>query len=168
MLQNLIVPAFLAYFLAVWLGVCLLIARLGGWSQLAGRYRVAKLPDGKVRYFQSATISRVGLPCNYGACLTMIVNEQGLGLVVFPLLRPGHPPLFIPWTDFYNPRQRTVLRFWKFIDVEIGEPALVTMQLPVWLFEQANRAMSESGGSESGGGESATAGAGSKEHDDGH
>jgi hypothetical protein len=145
LLQILIVPGFLLYFLAIWLGACWAIARFGGWAALAARYRVEKLPAGKCYYFQSASFSAAGLPCNYGSCLTMIVSERGLGLVVFPIFRLGHPPLLIPWSDFYAPRQRTVLGFWKFFEAEIGEPAKVRVCLPGWLFEQANQAMAAAG-----------------------
>lgn len=141
MLQNWFVPGFILYFLAMWLGVCLLIARFGGWGGLAKHYRVEKLPPGKRYHFQSAVLTTCGLPCNYGSCLTLVVAAQGLGLAVFPLFRPGHPPLLIPWSDFYHPRLRTVLRFWKLFEAEVGEPAITTICLPAWLFEQANLAM---------------------------
>jgi hypothetical protein len=144
-LPNLLLPGFLLYFLAMWLGACLLIARFGGWGGLAKQYRVEKLPPGKRYHFQSASLTRAGMPCNYGSCLTLVVTEQGLGLAVFPIFRPGHPPLLIPWSDFLNPRRRTVLWYWKFFEAEVGEPAIATIALPQWLFEQANQAMAAAG-----------------------
>lgn len=65
------------YFVAMWLGACLLIVRFGGWGGLAKQYRVEKLPPGKRYHFQSASLTRAGMPCNYGSCLTLVVCEHG-------------------------------------------------------------------------------------------
>jgi hypothetical protein len=35
---------------------------------------------------------------SYNNCLTIGVTDEGLYLAVFPLFRPGHPPLLIDWS----------------------------------------------------------------------
>ena len=34
---------------------------------------------------------------NYSSVLNVVVSFEGIALRVFPLFRPGHPPLIIPW-----------------------------------------------------------------------
>ena len=162
-MQNLLFPAIFLAFALWWSFLCWVIAVFGGWRSLAKKYGVQRLPAGKKYYLQSAAFSRAGLPCHYGSCVTMIVCEEGLGMAVFPVFRVGHPPLLIPWDEFYRPRQKTVLWYWKFFEAEIGEPPIVTVCLPEWLFAQANRAMADDGKSAE-----RTAVEGTKEYDDAH
>ncbi|HEY1380157.1 MAG TPA: hypothetical protein VGF55_25370 [Gemmataceae bacterium] len=90
-----------ALFAVLWCGVLLLIGRMGGWSRLAAAYRHDGRFDGYRTRFASGELRGplLGLPCNYGGCLTLGSNPDGLYLAVLPLFRPGHPPLFIPWQD---------------------------------------------------------------------
>lgn len=163
-MQNLLFPAIVLAFALWWSFICWLIAVIGGWRALGRRYGVRRLPAGKKYYFQSAAFSpagnRLGFPCNYGGGLTMIVSAEGLGLAILPIFRIGHPPLLIPWTEFCQPRQKTFLGYWKFFEAEIGEPPIVTVCLPGWLFEQANRAMAVNA--------EGSADEGTKENDDAH
>ncbi len=39
------------------------------------------------------------MPASYKACITLIVNEEGIGFSVLWPFRVGHPPLYIPWSD---------------------------------------------------------------------
>ena len=161
MWQNLLILAIPLAFVLFWSFTIWHLAWLGGWRALGKKYGVQRLPTGKKYSWQSASFQGGSagwqFPCNYGSCLTMIVCDQGLGLAVSPIFRVGHPPLLIPWSEFYSPRQKTVLWYWKFFAAEIGEPAIVTVCLPGWLFEQANRAMTSEAAYE-----------GTKEHDDAH
>ena len=68
---------------------------LSGWWRLSRHYRASSPFEG-VR-FQMRT-GHLGWS-NYGNCLTVGVNGDGLRLSVFFLFRPGHPPLFISWSD---------------------------------------------------------------------
>jgi hypothetical protein len=91
-----IIPIAIAGFAAFWCGIVWLIATVGGWHSLARVYR-SQLPfSGHTWRFRSG---RMGGFAKYNGVLTVGVNSAGLYLAVFPLFRPGHPPLFIPWHD---------------------------------------------------------------------
>ena len=83
-------------FIFGWIAVSILIAQLSGWARLASHYRDDAPLDGIRFHFQSAGM-RFGT--NYSGCLTVGVNRKGLYLMVWLLLRFGHPPLVIPWRD---------------------------------------------------------------------
>ena len=91
----LVVPALVA---VLWIGVMHLAAWIGGWSRLADAYQFRGPFDGYRKRFVSGELTGY-LPCNYGGCLTLGANPLGLYVAVVPPLRPGHPPLFIPWSD---------------------------------------------------------------------
>jgi hypothetical protein len=87
---------FFAAFVGLWVGISLLIARIGGWSTLATFYRLSGSFSGDCWRFQSGEFRwKMG----YNNCLSIGSNESGLHLSVFYLLRLGHPDLFIPWAD---------------------------------------------------------------------
>jgi len=90
------VPAYIVFFLILWIGVCKLISATGGWRILARDYRANSLFDGKKLWLKS-----VGMRSwtNYSNCITVGANKYGLYLSVLPIFRIGHPPLFFPWTD---------------------------------------------------------------------
>lgn len=143
-MKELLLLLFPLYFACVWLGAMHLAAWLGGWKALAGKYRVTQMPPGQAHWFQSVALTRIpGLPANYGSCTILTITAEGLGLSVLAPFRLGHPPLLIPWTEFYNVQPRTVFFYWKFVDAQIGDPALTTIRLPAWVFEQANQAMGQ-------------------------
>jgi len=90
------VPAYILFFIILWMGVCKLISATGGWRILARDYRANSLFDGQKLWLKSATLRRW---TNYSNCVNMGANKYGLYLSVLLLFRIGHPPLFIPWTD---------------------------------------------------------------------
>jgi hypothetical protein len=88
--------AFILVIAGIWVALSIALARAGGWAALAAVYRAPEAFGGKRWRFQSAGMR---WRTNYGACLTVGANAEGLYLAVpFPF-RIGHPPLFIPWTD---------------------------------------------------------------------
>src|SRR5262245_55938881 len=92
----------LVLFPILWVGLLNLLARMSGWSRLATTYRYRGRFEGFRKRFVSGHLvggAFFGLPCNYGSCLTLGSNAQGLYLAVLAPFRPGHPPLFIPWRD---------------------------------------------------------------------
>src|SRR5947208_3002249 len=85
-----------------WFGGLHLAARMGGWSKLATAYRTNNAFNGFRFRFASGEMRGgpfLGLPCNYTFSLTLGSSPAGLYLATLLLIRPGHPPLFIPWRD---------------------------------------------------------------------
>lgn len=72
------------------------ISWLSGWKALTKLYSGYSAYTEKKLYFQSAQF-RWGI--NYNGVLIVGANTQGLYLSVLFLLKPGHTPLFIPWTE---------------------------------------------------------------------
>ena len=117
-----------------WCFVSFLLAH-GGWSAMAARFRTAERPQGKVFRMQSGRIGAI----DYRSCLTVHVSEAGMFLAVFPLFRLGNPPMFIPWSEFHNVREKKLL-FWRFVEAPIGTPPIARLLLrpgviPVHIFE---------------------------------
>ncbi len=83
-------------FIILWIGICFLLSLISGWWALSKNYRANYPFSGKKLRMKSATM-RWGT--NYGGCLTIGANREGLYLAIFPIFRINHPPLFIPWND---------------------------------------------------------------------
>ncbi len=90
------VPAYLLFFIIIWVGVCKVISAVGGWKILSQDYRANSAFDGQKMWLKSVGMRRW---TNYNNCVTVGANKYGLYLSVFPIFRVGHPPLFFPWTD---------------------------------------------------------------------
>lgn len=82
--------------LAGWGGLSFLISVLSGWRRISRDYGSRGLPQGVRFRFQSLG-GRYWT--NYTGCINVVATRQGLHLSVLFLFRPGHPPLFLPWTD---------------------------------------------------------------------
>jgi hypothetical protein len=87
----LIIPAIVLW----WAFVLNLVGLMSGWWTLARHYRTRSPFEGTRFRLCSG---RLGLS-NYGSSLVIGVNADGLYLSVFFFFRPGHPPLFIPWSE---------------------------------------------------------------------
>lgn len=81
-------------FVGFWMGVCWLLALVGGWRSLASRYRV----NGEAKPTTQSTSGMLGL-ISYNGVLEVGASHAGLDLRVMALFRAGHPPVRIPWTD---------------------------------------------------------------------
>src|SRR5215831_5157787 len=81
---------------AHWCFVVYLISMMSGWRKLSRRFRAEQPFMGQRWSWQSAGMRR---SARYNNCLTMGSNSMGLSLDVMRLFRPGHPALFIPWTE---------------------------------------------------------------------
>jgi hypothetical protein len=53
--------------------------------------------------------ARMRWSSHYGTCLNVGADAAGLKLSIFSLLRPAHPPLFIPWGEISVARRRNFL-----------------------------------------------------------
>ena len=84
-----------AGFIVFWVFIVFLISAMGGWRARAAQYR-SDLPfTGRMWRWKSGMLGGIA---RYNG-LTVGVNAAGLYLAVMAPLRPGHPPLFIPWGD---------------------------------------------------------------------
>ena len=97
-------------FIAMWLGVCRLTAYLSGWSNLAAHYRYERPFKGTVWGMQSA---RIGW-ANYGGVLSVGADRGGLYIKALVPFRPGHPALYIPWSDIATTTRRFIFSYHVF------------------------------------------------------
>jgi hypothetical protein len=87
---------FLTFFAALWLFICFILSRVGGWEKLARVYRYNGKFKGERWRFRSC---RMNGYTNYNNCLTFGANPAGLYLKTLPMFRFQHPPLLIPWSE---------------------------------------------------------------------
>jgi hypothetical protein len=107
--------AFILFFLLLWSGISLGLARAGGWGRLAEPYRSEGDFEGTRWILRSARLGSV----NYANCLTFGVNERGLYIsVLFPFCL-AHPPLFIPWHDVGAEERRGW--FFEYLDFRFAQ-----------------------------------------------
>ena len=83
-------------FFIFWIAICMLLSIISGWKSLSADYR-ANFPFNGKKFRMKSGSMRWGT--NYGGCLTIGANKEGLYLAIFPIFRIYHPPLFIPWED---------------------------------------------------------------------
>jgi predicted Zn-dependent protease len=103
---------FFLFFATLWILVCLLIARVGGWTALAQFYSLKTPFSGRRWYLQTAGMR---WHMSYNHCLTLGANDKGLYMAVLFLFRFGHPPLFIPWPDISITEKHS----WMFEGIEM-------------------------------------------------
>ncbi len=109
-------PEFLIVLLAIigfaivfplfWMGIVLLLSKLGGWSELAARFGSDAPPQGELFTWCSA---RLRMVVSYSNCLRITVSRQGVHMRTLVFFKMGHQPLFIPWTAVQDVR---VTRVW--------------------------------------------------------
>ena len=87
-------------FLAVWLLSMHLIAATGGWRELARVYPAGWPMEG-AREWRNR-YGRLRALTGYNGCLNIAANAMGMQLSLWRIFRPGHPPLFIPWSDIHT------------------------------------------------------------------
>lgn len=90
--------AFLCFFILVpviWLGVCTLIANMGGWTTLAQTYTSDQPINGEhVRVYHA----QFGTFIAYQRSLNVIIGTDGISFRQDIHMRFAHPPLRVPWT----------------------------------------------------------------------
>ena len=92
----------LLLFAIFWTLLINVIALASGWKLLAKRFRAQQPFSGPVWKWQYAVFRRF---CGYNGCLIAGADPMGLFLNVMLSFRPGHPPLFIPWTEITLPHR---------------------------------------------------------------
>lgn len=91
------VPGIFLLFPLIWIGVCLLLSRLSGWSRLAQQFGVAELPKGHHFKMVSGFVGKQRFAVRYRGVLSMLLNDDGVGFSLARPFRFGAPPIFIPW-----------------------------------------------------------------------
>lgn len=128
----------------LWIGIGPLIARLGGWANLAAVYGHSGEFQGDRLHFQSA---RMRWGTTYRSSLTIGGNPRGLYLAVPFMLRIGHRPLLIPWTDI-SIRERKG-RWFSSVELRFRRAPSIPLQisppLARWLADHAGPAWLDQG-----------------------
>jgi hypothetical protein len=119
---------FALMFVGLWCGVCLILARFGGWSRLAARFPATSAPIGDKVPFTSAKFGLV----RYSNVLSAVRTNEGLYLSIWLPWRLGHPPLFIPWPEMRNLQTSRTFGF-DWADVTVDTPHPVKIRLPLKL-----------------------------------
>lgn len=112
----LIIPLVIVGYVLFWCGLMVVIGRVSGWVLLAQKYRTDLAFDGPLWHFQQA---QMRWRCNYGGVLTVGANPAGLYLKPLFFFRPGHAPLFIPWSETQIEMKRS---FWSGNYMEVRFP----------------------------------------------
>ena len=88
-----------------WCLVVAMISVIGGWHSLGKTYRavetifrIAGGNEGRRFRWASLSMGPRYFPTNYGNCVQVAVDDQGIGLKVWLIFRILHPPLMIPWS----------------------------------------------------------------------
>jgi hypothetical protein len=111
-----LVPLVIIGYICFWCGLMIVIGRFGGWVLLAKKYRATEPFDGPRWHFQFA---QMRWQCNYGGVLTVGANATGLFLKPLFFFRPGHPALFIPWSETQIEMKQL---FWSGNSMEVHFP----------------------------------------------
>lgn len=118
-MHALLIPVFLLAFTVFWFLIIALLARLGGWDNLASQYSASSTPASRIHSFQSGRFGIV----NYSNCLGISCGASGLYLSVLLPFRFHHPPLQIPWADIRITDSQAGL-FGTTARLEIGDVAV--------------------------------------------
>ncbi|HEY4257178.1 MAG TPA: hypothetical protein VGM66_08205 [Candidatus Udaeobacter sp.] len=119
-------------FVVMWIGVMALLSHMSGWPKLAAVYRARRPPSGTCFLLAGGKIGDVW----YRGTLTIYTSPEGLYISLWPIFRFREPPLFIPWHDIRNRREKRWL--WSgLIEFDVGSPPIGTMRLLSVIFRDA-------------------------------
>jgi hypothetical protein len=124
----------LLLFALFWSGLLMLFAHLGGWAAIAQQYPDKATPISKTLWMQSARFGWV----DYNGVLTMHMSDQGLGIAALLPFRPGHAPMFLPWSAL---KVVEVNDHWwgRYVTVEVGSPVIGRVRLPLKIMAEARQ-----------------------------
>lgn len=114
---------------AAWFAGSYLFATVGGWRKLSSHYSSAPQAAAEGEHL-SYVSARFGHFVIYRSCLKAVLNSQGLSLSIFLLLRPWHPPIYLPWSDLrieFRSKKSVEIRpaHAPGISISISDPRLV-------------------------------------------
>lgn len=87
---------FLIGFLGIWVIVCVLIARFGGWAQAEKAFAAGLEPPEEGPRFGRRTL-RIGRFTRYGNAMFVVISKKGVYLRPTWAFRIAHQPLHLPW-----------------------------------------------------------------------
>jgi hypothetical protein len=87
-------PAFVVF----WLAICGVLSIMGGWRELAERFKSDAPVEGERFRFRSGAMGSGLFPVSYGGCLFATVGPKGFALSILFLFRFLHPRLVVPWS----------------------------------------------------------------------
>tara|TARA_B100000686_G_C16384710_1_gene759344 strand:- start:42 stop:518 length:477 start_codon:yes stop_codon:yes gene_type:complete len=91
-----------------WFAIVGLLSLSGGWSRLARVYRddMSEMTVGHTWGMQSLSLRGW---CGYNNCIVIEATERGVKVRPWTIMRPGHPPLFLPFDEMIMAKSRTML-----------------------------------------------------------
>jgi hypothetical protein len=110
---------FVPMFAAMWFGVTGLLSHVGGWANLAAKFRAAQDLDGERFRFVSGSMGKRFLPVNYANCLFVTVGAEALQLSIFFPFRFQSPPLVIPWSEIESVAEKKFLLVFRYITITL-------------------------------------------------
>ncbi len=116
----------LLMFPVIWCTVLALLSMLSGWRSLGERFRAEGPPPEGRQWLVSGSVGWI----DFSGSLVVGRSEAGLHLAAFPLFRPFHPPLLVPWSAI-TARKRTTYWFRRFDTLEVAGDRIVRLRLPV-------------------------------------
>lgn len=116
------------FFVTLWCVVSYCISFLSGWHALIQRFRAQTEPYGDVKsvgpFFYSV---RMRYKANYNSAIRLSVASDALYVSVFFLIRVGHPPLAIPWSEIKFRRSTSFGR--RYLVLTLGNTEQVPMRI---------------------------------------
>jgi len=114
----------------MWLFVTFILSRLG-WSDLAIKFQYDEEFIGTEVGVISLSINWV----NYRNIIVLEYNQYGIYLKPFAMFRIFNKPLFIPWTEVKEVRDRNVL-FIGYKEIVVGEPVIAKLRMSAGAFNR--------------------------------
>lgn len=131
---------------AWWVLICYLTAVMSGWFILGRRFQFQggtfqgakwRFRSGRMRFYT-----------RYGTCLTAGADVTGLYLAVFPILRIGHPPLLVPWSEVtVTPGTKGII--YRGVELRLGRGDQIPLRISAALVDRLRRAAGASWPAES-------------------
>ena len=115
------------------------ISVIGGWRHLAKRFRCSTPIIGTTWQLQSAGVRHYWYS-NYGSCIKVIANEDGIGLSVLLPFRIGHPPMFIAWSEILVSQVKRFI-FFKRVRLTFPKEPSIWIEISPKLAEKIQQAI---------------------------
>ncbi len=122
-------PFGIAIFIAIlWCAVCFLVSFMTGWFSLGRRFKRQSDPYGETRtagpFFYGVYMRFWG---HYSSVIRLTASADALyASVLFPL-RPGHPPLRLPWNEIQIGKAKFLWR--SYVLLTLGNQERIPMRI---------------------------------------